>query len=180
MSKRVLVISTSLRGDSNSDLLAQQFAQGARQAGHEVEVISLAGKDIRFCKGCLACQTTGRCVIRDDADAIVQEKMLHADVLVFATPLYYYEMSGQMKTLLDRANWLYSSDYRFGDIYLLTSAAEDDPETPEGAEHGLNGWIACFERARLAGTVFAGGVNGAGEIAGHKALQEAYEMGKKV
>ena len=44
----------------------------------------------------------------------------------------------------------------------------------------MNGWIACFERARLAGTVFAGGVNGAGEIAGHKALQEAYEMGKKV
>ena len=104
MSKRVLVISTSLRGDSNSDLLAQQFAQGARQAGHEVEVISLAGKDIRFCKGCLACQTTGRCVIHDGADAIVQEKMLHADVLAFATPIYYYEMSGQMKTLLDRAN----------------------------------------------------------------------------
>ena len=86
MSKRVLVISTSLRRDSNSDLLAQQFAQGARQAGHEVEVISLACKDIRFCKGCLACQTTGRCVIHDDADAIVQEKILHADVLVFATP----------------------------------------------------------------------------------------------
>ena len=80
MSKRVLVISTSLRGDSNSDLLAQQFAQGARQAGHEVEAVSLAGKDIRFCKGCLACQTTGRCVIHDGADAIVKEKMLHADV----------------------------------------------------------------------------------------------------
>ena len=119
------------------------------------------------------------CVIKDDSHDIVQ-KMHDADVIVFATPIYYYEMAGQMKTLLDRANWLYSSDYRFGDIYLLTSAAEDDPETPEGAEHGLNGWIACFERARLAGTVFAGGVNGAGEIAGHKALQEAYEMGKKV
>ena len=86
MSKRVLIISTSLRQDSNSGLLAQQFAQGARQAGHEVEFISLAGKDIRFCKGCLACQTSGRCVIHDDADAIVQEKTLHADVLVFATP----------------------------------------------------------------------------------------------
>ena len=180
MSKRVLVISTSLRGDSNSDLLAQQFAQGARQAGHEVEAISLAGKDIRFCKGCLACQTTGRCVIHDDADAIVQEKMLHADVLVFATPIYYYEMSGQMKTLLDRANALFASDYAFRDIYLLTAAAEEDDQVPARAESGLTGWIDCFEKARLAGTVFAGGVNGPGETAGHPALERARAMGRQV
>lgn len=74
---------------------------GARRAGHEVEKVSLKDKTIGFCKGCLACQKTGSCVIRDDAGAIV-EKMLHADVLVFATPIYYYEMSGQMKTMLDR------------------------------------------------------------------------------
>ena len=72
MSKRVLVISTSLRPGSNSELLARQFAQGAQEAGHTVELVSLAGRDIRFCQGCLACQTTGRCVIRDDADTIVQ------------------------------------------------------------------------------------------------------------
>lgn len=179
MSKKVLVISTSLRPNSNSEALADAFLRGAQEAGNETEKVTLRNKDVRFCMGCLACQSLGRCVIRDDTQEITQ-KMHDADVIVFATPIYYYEMAGQMKTLLDRANWLYSSDYRFGDIYLLTSAAEDDPETPEGAEHGLNGWIACFERARLAGTVFAGGVNGVGEIAGHKALQEAYEMGKKV
>lgn len=179
MSKKVLVISTSLRPNSNSEALADAFLRGAQEAGNETEKVTLRNKDVRFCMGCLACQSLGRCVIRDDTQEITQ-KMHDADVIVFATPIYYYEMAGQMKTLLDRANWLYSSDYRFGDIYLLTSAAEDDPETPEGAEHGLNGWIACFERARLAGTVFAGGVNGAGEIAGHKALQEVYEMGKKV
>ena len=146
MSKRVLVISTSLRGDSNSDLLAQQFAQGARQAGHEVEVISLAGKDIRFCKGCLACQTTGRCVIHDDADAIVQEKMLHADVLVFATPIYYYEMSGQMKTLLDRANPLYSADYAFREVWLLACAAEEGDEVWKRAAEGQIGRASCRGR----------------------------------
>ena len=177
--KNVLIISTSLRPNSNSEALGNEFARGAGEAGHRVEQVSLGNKDIRFCMGCLACQSLGRCVIRDDTQEITR-KMHDADVIVFATPIYYYEMAGQMKTLLDRANWLYSSDYRFGDIYLLTSAAEDDPETPEGAEHGLKGWITCFERARLAGTVFAGGVNAAGEIAGHKALQEAYEMGKKV
>ena len=181
MSKRVLVISTSLRGDSNSDLLAQQFAQGARQAGHEVEVISLAGKDIRFCKGCLACQTTGRCVIRDDADVIVQEKMLHADVLVFATPIYYYEMSGQMKTLLDRANALFAADCAFRDIYLLTASAEAEDSAADGPIHGLSGWVACFEKARLAGVVRGGGANGPGEMERLTGkLMEAWEMGKNV
>lgn len=178
MSKRVLVISTSLRRDSNSDLLAQQFAQGARQAGHEVEVISLACKDIRFCKGCLACQTTGRCVIHDDADAIVQEKMLYADVLVFATPIYYYEMSGQMKTLLDRANPLYSADYAFREVWLLACAAEEGDEVWKRAAEGLGGWVECFLKAKLAGVVFGGGAIAPGEVRGSEAMQRALDAGR--
>ena len=92
--KKVIVISTSLRAGSNSDMLADKFIEGALQAGHEVEKISLIGKDIRFCRGCLACQKLGKCVINDDVDAIMQ-KVLHADVIVWATPIYYFEMSGQ-------------------------------------------------------------------------------------
>ncbi len=177
--KNVLIISSSLRPNSNSDALAEAFARGAAEAGNQVETISLKGKDIRFCKGCLACQQTQKCVIADDAPAIVQ-KMYGADVLVFATPIYYYELSGQLKTLLDRANPLYGTDYHFRDIYLLTSAAEDEEQTPAHAVTGLGGWIACFENARLAGSVFAGGVNGPGEVKGHTALTSAYEMGKNV
>ena len=179
MSKKVLVISTSLRPGSNSDLLAQRFAQGAREAGHEVEVLSLRGKELRFCNGCLACLKAPRCVIQDDANDIV-EKMGAADALCFATPVYYYGMSGQMKTLLDRANALFASDYAFRDIYLLTAAAEEDDQVPARAESGLTGWIDCFEKARLAGTVFAGGVNGPGETAGHPALERARAMGRQV
>ena len=85
MSKKVLVISSSLRKNANSEQLALSFADGARKSGHEVEVISLRDKEIRFCIGCFACQKTQRCFMHDDADAI-REKMLHADVLVFATP----------------------------------------------------------------------------------------------
>lgn len=175
----VLVISTSLRPTSNSDALAREFARGAAVAGHSVEVVSLRGKKIEFCRGCLACQKTQKCVIKDDAPDIVA-KMHNADVIAFATPIYYYEMCGQMKTLLDRANPLYPSDYKFRNIYLLTTAAEDEPQVPQRAVSGLTGWIDCFERARLAGTVFAGGVNDMGEIEGHKALSEAYELGKTV
>ena len=64
--KKVVVISTSLRAGSNSQVLAEQFAEGAKTAGHQVEFISLTGKEIKFCVGCLACQKLGACVIKDD------------------------------------------------------------------------------------------------------------------
>lgn len=179
MSKHILVLSTSLRKNSNSEALADAFLKGAQEAGHSVQKVSLREKTISFCTGCFACLKTGRCAIRDDAVGIAQQ-MHDADVIVFATPIYYYEMSGQMKTLLDRANSLFGSDYAFGDIYLLSAAAEDEEGVDSRAVSGLEGWIACFERARLAGTVFAGGVNDPGEITGHPALQKAYEMGKAI
>lgn len=179
MSKKVLVISTSPRKGGNSDLLADEFVRGAREAGNSVEKITLYDKTIGFCKGCLACQRTQRCVIHDDADAIAQS-MLTADVIVFATPIYYYGMCGQMKTMLDRANPLFPSDYQFREIYLLAAAAEEEERTVDGAITGLQGWIDCFEKARLAGTVFAGGVTSVGEIQGHPALRKAYEMGQNV
>ena len=101
--KKVIVISTSLRAGSNSDMLAEKFAEGAKASGNEVEKISLRGKEIKFCIGCLSCQRTGACVFKDDVPAIM-EKVLNADVVCWATPIYYYEMSGQMKTLIDRMN----------------------------------------------------------------------------
>lgn len=179
MSKTVLVLSTSPRKGGNSDALADAFVRGAQEAGNQVEKITLYDKTIGFCKGCLSCQNTQRCIIRDDADAITQ-KMLTADVIAFATPIYYYGMCGQMKTLLDRANPLFAAAYQFRDIYLLAAAAEADEHTVDGAVTGLQGWIDCFEKARLAGTVFAGGVTAVGEIQGHPALQQAYETGKTV
>ncbi len=179
MAKNVLVISTSLRNGSNSEILADHFMEGALESGNKAEKITLKDKSIAFCKGCLACLKTGHCVIKDDALEIA-EKIHDAEVLVFATPIYYYEMSGQMKTLLDRANSIYGSDYKFTDIYMLTTAAENEENVPERAISGLQGWTDCFERAQLKGSIFAGGVSAEGEIEGHKALQEAYEMGKSV
>ena len=179
MSKKILVISTSPRKGGNSDVLADQFILGAKEAGNSVEKVALYDQTIGFCKGCLTCIKTGHCVIGDDANAIAQ-KMGAADVLVFATPIYYYGMCGQMKTMLDRANPLYSSDYRFRDVYLLATAAEEDDHTVDGAQTGLQGWIDCFEQAHLVGTVFAGGVTSVGDIQDHPAWEKAYFMGKHV
>lgn len=175
---KVLVITTSLRAKSNSDILAERLIAGAKDAGHEVEHISLKGKEIRFCIGCLACQRTQKCVLKDDAVEIA-EKVKTADTLVFATPIYYYEMSGQMKTLLDRLNPLYPSDYRFRKVYMLATATEDKEYVPEKAVSGLQGWVDCFEKAELVGSLFCGGISDAGEANGKKEEQdEAYRFGK--
>ena len=82
--------------------------------------------------------------------------------------------------LLDRLNPLFPSDYAFREVYLLTAAAEDEEYVPQRAVSGLEGWIECFEKARLAGTVFMGGVTAAGENPEHVAIEQAYRMGKNI
>ena len=179
MSKRILIISSSPRKGGNSETLAAAFAKGAQEAGHQVVTVFLREKQVGFCKGCFACLNLGHCVIQDDAVEIAA-KMHDADVLVFATPVYYYCVSGQLKTMLDRANPLFDTDYAFTKAYLLATAAEDAPETFEGAEKAVQGWVDCFPRCQLVETIFAGGVNDIGEIAGHPALERAYQAGKEI
>lgn len=177
--KNVLIISTSLRKGGNSETLAKNFADGAVYAGNNVEFISLVGKTINYCRGCLVCQKTQECVIKDDAQEIIN-KMQGADVIVFATPIYYYEMCGQMKTLLDRANPLFPTDYKFTDVYLLASAAEDENTAIDRAITGLCGWIECFPKSKLKGTLLASGVTDVGDITNCAVLKQAYEIGKNV
>lgn len=179
MNKNVLIISSSPRKGGNSETLAAAFARGAQEAGNRVETVYLREKQYSFCKGCFACRKLGHCVINDDAVELAA-RMHDADVLVFVTPVYYYSVSGQLKTILDRANPIYDTDYAFTKAYLLATAAEDEPETVEGTEKAVQGWVDCFPRCELVETVFAGGVNEVGEIAGHPALEKAYQVGKEV
>ena len=94
MNKKVLIISSSPRKGGNSETLATAFAKGAREAGHQIETVYLREKQVGFCKGCLACLKLGHCVIQDDAVEIAA-KMHDANVLVFATPVYYYWVSSR-------------------------------------------------------------------------------------
>lgn len=180
MNKKILIISTTLRNNGNSSILAKKFEKGAKEAGNQVEYMSLDDKQVAFCKGCLACQKTQQCVIRDDAVEIT-DKAKNADVIVFATPVYYYEMSGQMKTLLDRMNPLFPSDYAFRDIYLIGTAAESDKNALNGAISGLNGWISCFGKVKLRDVVYGVGATDCGDIEENSlTMKVAYEMGKNV
>ncbi|WP_041139815.1 flavodoxin family protein [Beduini massiliensis] len=177
--KKVYIISTSLRKSGNSDVLADYFMKGALEAGHDVEKVSLADREIHFCKGCLVCQQKKPCVIQDDADQIIN-KIKEADIVVFATPVYFYEMSGQMKTLLDRTNPLFADDYQFRDIYLLATCADQNEKSIDHLIDGIGGWIECFEKSQLKGVVKGVGIDHYGDVKEHiSILEEAYAMGKK-
>ena len=119
-------------------------------------------------------------VVSKDDVADIMDSVLNADVVVWATPIYYYEMSGQMKTLIDRLNPMYSKDYKFRDVYLLAAAAEEGDEVFEKVITGLNGWIDCFEKTTIKGIVLTGGVSDGGAISGNDKLKEAYDLGSHV
>lgn len=184
MSKKVLIISTSFRPGSNSDTLAHEVERGALATGNEVEFINLSEKNINFCKGCSACQRTFKCVIKDDMNELI-EKVRNADVLVFATPIYFYEMSGQLKTFLDRCNPLFPSNYNFRDVYLITTSQVPEDHASDTATTGLLGWITCFEQANLAGIIIGSGVgnksNGFEDVTSRPdLLEQAYELGRNI
>ncbi len=179
--KKVLIISTSLRNNANSEILAHEVEKGAKDAGHDVEFVTLKDKNMAFCKGCMACQKLGRCVINDDAIEIT-EKMKNADVIVWATPIYYYEMSGQMKTLIDRSNSLYTADYRFREIYAITTSADGTNGVAHTVLNGLKGWIACFSKGvKLCGWIEGGGLDNPSDVNNSPSLlKQAYDMGNNI
>ena len=109
------------------------------------------------------------------------EKLRQADVLVFATPIYYYEMCGQMKTLLDRMNPLYSSDYAFREVYMIATAADGGDSTFEKAYNGLQGWVDCFPKAKLCGLVAGEEIGDPKDAVNHPdVMEKAYCLGKEV
>ena len=109
----------------------------------------------------------------------IMEKLRQADVLVFATPIYYYEMCGQMKTLLDRMNPLYESDYAFREVYMIATAADGGDATFEKAYNGLQGWVDCFPKAKLCGLVAGEEIGDPKDAVNHPdVMEKAYELGK--
>lgn len=181
MTKKVLIISTSLRNNANSEILARETERGAKDAGHDVEFITLKDKEIKFCKGCLACQKLGHCVIEDDDANAITAKIKDADVIVWATPVYYYEMAGQMKTLIDRANSLFATGHAFREVYVITTSADASENVVQTVINGVNGWIACFDGVSLKGFVNGAGLEEPGSAAKSPALLEkAYAMGKNI
>lgn len=180
MSKKVVIVSSTYRKDGNSEVLAKQFEKGAIESGNEVEIIYLRDITLNYCRGCFACLNLKHCVLHDDATELM-EKVRKADVLCFATPIYYYAVSGQLKTFLDRMNPIYAAGHEYKDVYLLASANDTETSAMDGAIKDIQGWIDCFEGVTLKGVVKGNGTNDVGDILEHKdKLEEAYNFGKNV
>lgn len=176
--KKVLILSGSPRKNGNSDILCDEFARGAIEAGHEVEKVHVAEKNIGYCRACYACRGTGVCAIKDDM-AEVMQKMIDADVLVLASPVYFYSIDAQLKALIDRTvcRWTEVKDKEF---YYIVTAADGENEAAETTVACFRGYADCVEGAKEKGVIYGMGVYEKGEIKGTPAMTEAYEMGKTV
>jgi multimeric flavodoxin WrbA len=179
MAKKVLILSASPRKGGNSDLLCDQFMSGAKEAGNQAEKIFLRDKKINYCTGCGTCQTNGgKCIQKDDM-AEVLDKMIAADVLAMATPVYFYTMNAQMKTLIDRTCSRYT-EISSKDFYFIVAAADTSKKAMERTLEGFRAFTSCLSRAREKGVIYGTGAWKKGDIKGSRAMTEAYEMGKKV
>lgn len=178
MGKKVLILSSSPRRGGNSDLLCDRFLQGAKEAGNEAEKIFLKDKKINYCTGCYSCEDSGKCVQKDDMAEIL-EKMIAADVIVMATPVYFYTMSGQMKTFIDRVVPVYTK-LSNKDFYFIVAAADTNKDEMERTLDSFRGFTHCLEAPNEKGVILGTGAFKVGDIKKSKAMDEAYEMGKSV
>lgn len=179
MGKKVLALSGSPRRGGNSDILCDQFLKGAAEAGHVTEKVFIADKNINYCTGCGLCiNREGRCSQKDDM-AETLAKMVEADVIVMATPIYFYTMNGQMKTFIDRCCSRYT-EISGKDFYFVMTAAEPDKEIMERTLTEFRGFTYCLDDASERGIIYGTGAWLAGDIKKTPAMLEAYEMGKSV
>ena len=128
----------------------------------------------------MACQKTLRCVINDDGNEIV-DKIKNSEVIIFSNPIYYYSLCGQLKTLLDRCNPLFADDYKFREIYLITTAADYSQNVSAISVKALLGWISCFSNVEFKTVLSGAGINDPAEVNQHpQLLEDAYNLGFNV
>ena len=178
MAKKVLILSGSPRKHGNSDLLCDEFMRGALEAGHEVEKIRVQEKKIANCIACYACQDTGICAIKDDMADIMQ-KMIDCDVMVLASPVYFYSIDAQLKAVIDRSvcRW---TEVKNKEMYYIMTAADTEQASMETTLACFRGYADCVEGAVEKGIIYGPGVYQAGEIKATNHMQEAYNLGKSI
>ena len=176
---KIIVLEGSPNIHGSSNMLAEEFVCGAKEAGHEVAVIDTAHADIHPCTGCVNCGYEGPCSQHDDVDKI-RPQILAADMLVFVTPLYYYGMSAQLKAMIDRFCAFNGSIQRKRMKSALISAAwNSDSRTFETLEAHYKTLVRYLNFNDM-GTVLGKGCGTPSMTGRSKYLQKAYELGKKL
>ena len=176
---KIVVLEGSPNKNGSSNLLADCFKQGAEEAGHSVDVVDTAHANIHPCIGCIHCGYEGPCVQKDDME-MFREKILSADMLVFVTPLYYYGMSAQLKTLIDRFCAFNSSIQSKGmRSALLTAAWNSDSWTFDALEAHYKTLVRYLNLKDM-GMVLGKGCGTPSMTRQSKYPKQAYELGKKL
>ena len=177
--KKVLVIEGSPRRGGNTDTLSDEFIRGAQEVGNEVEKVYLSQLNIGYCVDCESCQTRGGgCVRKDDFQAL-KDKVVACNVLVLASPVYYYSVSAQLKTFIDRT---YSAlgEIRGKECWFLAAGAGNKAEYFQTIIDTYHGFIGCLPDMTDRGVILGIAAQAKGSIAGNPALDEAYRAGLNV
>lgn len=174
--KNVLIISSTPRINGNSEILAKEFMRGAQAKGNNVEFIDLKENKLEYCIGCYSCHKTGLCVHKDNMNEIGL-KMTKADVIVFATPVYFYSMSGQLKVFIDRLVPWYTKIN--ADIYFIATQYDDNKKLMDMTFEAIRGCTRkCFDNCTEKGVLYGVGLDGRGEASHNKEyMEKAYNMG---
>ena len=176
--KNVLIISSSPRRKGNSQTLCEAFKKGAEEKGNSVELIRLAEKKIGYCIACNFCmKNNGTCVQKDDMPELL-EAYKKADVLVLATPVYFYGICAQMKTFIDRTYpiWQHLGEK---EVYYIVSAGLDE-NVIKRSVGDLDGFVEHLEKYEIKGRIYAANVMEAGKVYDTPFLDAAYQMGCQV
>ena len=175
----ILILSGSPRKGGNTDLLVEAFVKGASQK-HHVEVVSVRDYKVNPCMGCNVCfkSKDNTCVQKDDM-SMIYEKMAHTDMLVIASPVYFYGLSAQLKAIIDRCHNPIRDTFKIKKTAILLVGAATLPELFDSI---LAQYQLCLNFFKLedAGRMLARGAKDKGDIKNIDALNEAFRLGQSI
>jgi len=179
MSKNIVVLSGSPRKDGNTERLAAAFIDGAKSAGKNVIVFRTADMKIGGCVGCEHCfEEKGVCVQKDDMPPVL-EALKTADALVLVSPIYYFDMTAQLKLAIDRTYALLSVGTSIKKAAFLMTCGDNSEKAAEGAVVTYNS-ICAYSKWENAGIIIAIGLHKPGEIEGRTELEKAKLLGMEI
>lgn len=179
MGNNIVILSGSPRKNGNTDRLVAAFIAGAKATGKNVRLFRVAEMGIAPCLGCNACfKHPGVCAQKDDMTEIVTA-IGQADTMVFASPVYYFSVSAQLKTVIDRMYVFLQVGMPVKEAALLLTcgAATTDAAEPSVAMFRM---IASYQKWREAGIVIAPNLHIPGEIDGRPELAAAQKLGEEI
>lgn len=171
---KILIVSGSPRKGGNTDIMAQAFAQGAQSRGHQTAVQSLGGLKIAPCLGCQYCFAhEGQCVQKDDMAGLLQQ-VDQADMLVFASPIYWFDVSAQMKCFIDRLYARGKTGFRHTKTALLLNSGAPGVYDAAIAQYKAT---CSYLKWNDMGIVAVGGMKAKGDMAGCPELEKVRSLG---